>query len=157
VQRRRVRPADRAAAEPTRRVRRRRRHAPPGSRSARRAPALARRMVLPVMLPATIVPCAHAVPVPARFERFREIDRASYELASIEPPPALVALAASVTDRALQPVAARMIRLVPGDYLLAHHDHTHDDRRVELMLDLSPAIVPGAEVRYRRNGAVFFR
>ncbi len=106
---------------------------------------------------ATIVPCAETVTVPAAFERFREIDRASYEYAAIDPPPALVALAAAVTERALEPVSARVIRLVPGDYLLAHHDHTHGDHRVELMLDLSPAIVPDAEVRYRRNGAVFFR
>jgi hypothetical protein len=106
---------------------------------------------------ATIVPCAETVPLPAVFARFREIDRASYEHASIDPPPALVALAAGVTERALRPVSARVVRLVPGDYVLAHHDHTHDDHRVELMLDLSPAVVPDAEVRYRRNGAVFFR
>jgi len=104
---------------------------------------------------ATIVPCAETVPLPAELERFREIDRASYEHASIEPPPALVALAAGVTERALRPISARVIRLVPGDYVLAHHDHAHDG--VELVLDLSPAVVPDAEVRYRRNGAVFFR
>jgi hypothetical protein len=112
-------------------------------------------MVLRVI--ATIVPCAQTVSPPAMFERFREIDRASYEYASIEPPPALVALAACVTERALRPVSARLIRMLPGDYLLAHHDHAHDDHRVEVILDLSPGIVPDAEVRYRRNGAVFFR
>jgi len=104
---------------------------------------------------ATIVPCAETVPLPAEFERFREIDRASYEHATIQPPPALVALASRITERALRPISARVIRLVPGDYLLAHHDHSHDG--VELVLDLSPAVVPDAEVRYRRNGAVFFR
>ena len=106
---------------------------------------------------ATIVPCAETVSLPSVFDRFREIDRASYEHASIDPPAALVALAAGVTERALRPVAARVIRLAPGDYLLAHHDHSHDDHRVELILDLSPAVVPDAEVRYRRDGAVFFR
>jgi hypothetical protein len=106
---------------------------------------------------ATIVPCAEGVPMPAVFERFRQIDRASYEHASIDPPPALVALASTVVECTLRPVSARMIRLLPGDYLLAHHDHAHDDHRIELMLDLSPAVVPDAEVRYRRNGTVFFR
>jgi hypothetical protein len=106
---------------------------------------------------ATIVPCAEGMPMPVGFERFRQIDLASYEHAPIDPPPALVTLASTIVEHTLRPVSARMIRLLPGDYLLAHHDHSHDDHRVELMLDLSPAVVPDAEVRYRRNGAVFFR
>jgi hypothetical protein len=48
------------------------------------------------------------------------------------------------------------VRLVPGDYILAHHDHIHDDNPVEVTLDLSPATV-AAEVHYRRRGQVFFR
>jgi hypothetical protein len=106
---------------------------------------------------ATIVPCAQTVPLPASFERYREIDRASYEHATVDPPPALVALACRVAERELRPLSARLVRLVPGDYLLAHHDHVHDDHRVELILDLSPSVVPDVEVRYRRDGAVFFR
>ena len=106
---------------------------------------------------ATIVACNETVALPAMFERYAQIDQASYEVASLEPPPALVALAAAKTERVLAPVWARIIRMRPGDYLLAHHDHEHGDHRVELILDLSPSVVPDAEVRYRRNGKVFFR
>jgi hypothetical protein len=49
------------------------------------------------------------------------------------------------------------VRLVPGDYILAHHDRIHDDNPVEVTLDLSPAPVAGAEVHYRRRGQVFLR
>src|SRR5215470_16212249 len=53
--------------------------------------------------------------------------------------------------------AARLLRLVPGDYLLAHHHRVHEDLPIELIADLSPAPVAGAEVHYRRRGQVFFR
>ena len=106
---------------------------------------------------ATIVACTEKVPLPTAFERYAQIDQAAYDFAPIDPPAALVALAASKTERPLQPVWAKIIRMHPGDYLLAHHDHEHDDHRVELILDLSPAVVPDAEVRYRRGGNVFFR
>jgi hypothetical protein len=52
---------------------------------------------------------------------------------------------------------SRVLRLHPGDYLLAHHDRLHDDNPVEVTLDLSPASVPEAEVHYRRRGQTFFR
>ena len=48
-------------------------------------------------------------------------------------------------------------RMRPGDYLLGHHDRVHDDHPLELILDLSPVAVPGAEVHYRRRGQLFFR
>ena len=48
-------------------------------------------------------------------------------------------------------------RLVPGDYLLAHHDRASDEQHLELILDLSPAVVPGAAVHYRRHGDVTFQ
>lgn len=106
---------------------------------------------------ATIVPTVAPVALPAAWTRYALVDRGSYEHAELDPPPALVALASDITGRTLRPLWARAVRLVPGDYILAHHDHAHDDHRVELMLDLSPAVVPGAEVRYRRRGAVMFR
>ncbi len=98
----------------------------------------------------------------------------------------LQAAAAKATGRSLQLAGALALRLGPGDYLLAHHDpyearevraaqavrevgaapggptaeagddHDGDDGLVELMLDLSPAEVPGAEVHYRRGGRPFF-
>ena len=54
-------------------------------------------------------------------------------------------------------VESRALRLGPGDYILARHDHVYEDFPVEVMLDLSPAPVPGAEVHYRRRGQVFFQ
>ena len=41
---------------------------------------------------------------------------------------------------------ARAVRLRAGDYLLAHHDGLRDGNPVEVMLDISAACVPGAEV-----------
>ena len=70
---------------------------------------------------------------------------------------ALTTMASEITGRTLVMSEARVVRLGPGDYLLAHHDRLHDDHPVELMLDLSPASVPGAEVHYRRRGQVYFR
>ena len=52
---------------------------------------------------------------------------------------------------------ARLLRLLPGDYLLAHHDRILEGNPVEVTADLSPASVPGAEVHYRRRGQVYFR
>jgi len=69
----------------------------------------------------------------------------------------LTGIAAQVTGRALAVAEARAVRLHAGDYLLAPHDRVHDDHPVELILDLSAASVPGAEVRYRRGGQVFFQ
>lgn len=54
-------------------------------------------------------------------------------------------------------VEARVLRFAPGDYLLAHADRVYEGNPIELVVDLSEAAVPGAEVHYRRRGAVFFR
>ncbi|HEY4056963.1 MAG TPA: hypothetical protein VGM39_10145 [Kofleriaceae bacterium] len=105
---------------------------------------------------AVIRPYKQPIAVPTTFERYAQIDRASFEHAVIEPPAELVSFAEQVTERELRPVSARVIRQRPGDYLLAHYDELHDDHRIEVVVDLSPAPVDGAEVRYRRNGAVFF-
>jgi hypothetical protein len=107
---------------------------------------------------ATIIPDAPRVAVPDRFTRYALLDRGSYEYADgVEVPPALVAIASELTARTLRIAAARVLRLVPGDYVLAHHDLLHEDHRVEVTVDLSPAPVAGAEVRYQRRGATFFR
>lgn len=115
-------------------------------------------MVLPVRIArvAVIRPYEHAIAVPSAFERYTQIDRAQFEYALLDPPAALVSFAEQVTERDLRPVSSRVIRQRPGDYLLAHYDELHDDHRVEVVVDLSPAIVEDAQVRYRRNGAVFF-
>ncbi|HVK83588.1 MAG TPA: hypothetical protein VM513_05745 [Kofleriaceae bacterium] len=96
----------------------------------------------------------------AVFSRYALLDRGSYDVA-IPDEPALCAIAIELarvaTGRSLAVDDARMLRLVPGDYLLAHHDRVYDGFPVEVMLDLSPAPVPGAEVHYRRRGQAFFR
>ncbi len=107
---------------------------------------------------ATIIPDAPRGAVPERFARYALVDRGSYGYADgVDVPGALVALASEITARTLRVATARVVRLVPGDYVLAHHDPLHEDHRVEVMVDLSPAVVAGAEVRYQRRGATFFR
>ncbi len=107
---------------------------------------------------ATIVPTEITVTGPFAFHRYGLVDRGSYEHCDdIAVPVALVAMASELTDRSLRVFSARLLRIVPGDYVLAHHDLLHDDHRVEVILDLSPAAVPGAEVRYLRRGQVLFR
>jgi len=95
------------------------------------------------------------------YTRYALVDRGSYdELRDPSEPEtyaALIALASEATGRTLELAEARVLRLVPGDYLLAHHDHVHDELHVELILDLSPAIVSGADVHYRRHGDVTFQ
>ena len=98
----------------------------------------------------------------AGYTRYRLLDRGRYEhVSDPELLPYLLAdlthVAAGRTGRALVPFEARAVRLGPGDYLLGHHDRVHDDHPLELVLDLSPASVAGAEVHYRRRGQVFFR
>lgn len=119
---------------------------------------------------ATIVPdlvsATRAAELRDRFERagytrFRGFDRGSYdELRELDEPELcadLTALAAKLTGRALVLGEARVLRFLPGDYLLSHHDRIHTDQPVEVVLELSPASVPGAEVHYRRRGQVYFR
>jgi hypothetical protein len=47
-----------------------------------------------------------------------------------------------------------VIRLVPGDFILARHDASPTG--LEVVVDISPAPAP-AEVHYRQHGQVFFR
>jgi hypothetical protein len=120
-------------------------------------------------LPAVTVPSAVgpalAAEVRARlaqsgYRRYRLVDRGSYdelrEPAEPELLRALAGIASEVTARSLVPAESRVLRLDPGDYLLVRHDRVHDDRPVELVLDLSPAVVPGAEVHWRHRGQVFY-
>ncbi len=96
----------------------------------------------------------------AGYARFALLDRGSYDVVHSPAEPellgALAALASQRTGRPLAVVDARVLRLVAGDYLLAHHDQVHVDLPIELVLDLSPAPVPGAAVHYRRRGQAFF-
>ena len=97
------------------------------------------------------------------YRRYDLLDRGSYDVidpiddptirAALAP---LVALAARATERALELVAVRALRLVAGDYLLAHHDRVHAGYPLELVLDLSP-VASAAELHYRRRGQVMFR
>ena len=95
------------------------------------------------------------------YQRYALLDRGSYAVLGDPTVPYLLAdlaqLASARTGRTLAAREARAVRLGPGDYLLGHHDRVHDDHPLELVLDLSPAAVPGAEVHYRRRGQVFFR
>lgn len=96
----------------------------------------------------------------AGYARYSLIDRGSYHVALSPAEPALLhrvlAATAKATGRALVVTDARVLRLSPGDYLLAHHDRDHQDELVEAILDLSAATVPAAEVHYRRRGQGFF-
>ena len=91
------------------------------------------------------------------FTRVRELERGCYDLATAPAFDDLVGLASQRTGRSLAVVEARVLRLHPGDYVLAHADRVHEDHPIELVVDLSPATLPGAEVHYRRRGQVYFR
>lgn len=97
----------------------------------------------------------------AGYARYALFDRGSYDVVVDPPEPALagamLALAERKTGRSFALAESRALHLGPGDYLLAHHDRIHEGHPVELVLDLSPASVPGAEIHYRRRGQVYFR
>lgn len=96
----------------------------------------------------------------AGYTRYALLDRGSYdEVRSPYEPELLAALtviAGEITGRSLDVVEAHALRLGPGDYVLLRHDRVHEGRPVELVLDLSPASVAGADVHYRHRGQVFF-
>lgn len=103
------------------------------------------------------------------YRRYDLLDRGSYEVAPLDEPALFAKLADIVgrqpgvagvhgsEPRSLAVVEARVLRLSPGDYLLAHHDRVHEGNPIEIVVDLSETATPGAEVHYRRRGAVFFR
>ena len=129
-------------------------------------------MVLPVnaqkswqssVLPAVIVPAAISdleILKGVEWTRWGLLDRASYEFAEAPAIPeileALVGIASEITGRSLHRRSHRALRLAPGDYILSSHDRIHEDRPVELTLDLSEAEVPDAEIHYRHRGQVYF-
>jgi hypothetical protein len=96
-----------------------------------------------------------------RWERYTLIDRGSYDYAEQVDEPELARVAVQAASRAmnreLRSGEMRALRLHPGDYLLAHHDRVYEDYPVEVVFDLSPREVAGAEIHYRRRGNVFFR
>jgi len=92
------------------------------------------------------------------FTRYAELEFGNYEVAIVTDLTSLAPLAARASSQlgvALAIREARVIRLSPGDYILAHHDRLHTDYPVEIVLDLSPAPLPRAELHYRRRGNVF--
>ena len=93
------------------------------------------------------------------YERYRLLDRGSYDFIESPPAPELVATATALieqqTGERRRCVESRVVRLVPGDYMLAHHDRMRD-RGLEVVFDLSPAPAP-AELHYRQHGQVFLR
>ena len=66
-------------------------------------------------------------------------------------------LATAATGGAGVVRACFAVRLRAGDYVLAHHDLVESGpiAGVEVMFDLSEAVVPGAVVHYRRRGQVY--
>lgn len=119
-------------------------------------------------LPAVVVPAAIGTELAAelrerfatRYTHYGQIDQASYDY--VDAPPLgeitdiLAGVASEVTGRPLKLETSRLLRLRPGDYILVRHDRLHDERPVELILDLSAAAVPDAEVHWRHRGQVFF-
>lgn len=96
----------------------------------------------------------------AGYQPYARLDRGRYAVladpdASDVLGPA-IGIASELTGRTLVLERARVLRLGAGDYLLAHHDPLLAHDPVEITLDLSPVAVPGAEIHYRRRGAVIF-
>jgi hypothetical protein len=120
-------------------------------------------------LPAVIVPAAIGPELATQlrdrsaargYGRYGLLDRGSYEVAGAPTEPelldALAGIATEVTGRRGVIAEARVLRLGPGDYILVRHDRVHDARPLELVLDLSPEPIAGAEVHWRHRGQVFF-
>jgi hypothetical protein len=93
--------------------------------------------------------------------RYTLLDRGSYDFSRDVDEPDLaaraVAEASRITSRTLRVVESRALRLGAGDYLLARHDRVFEGFPIEVTIDLSTAPVPGAEIHYRRRGALFFQ
>lgn len=96
------------------------------------------------------------------YRRYALVDRGSYDFVDAPVLPAvlldaLVTLVAGVTGREPTLLHARALRLQPGDYVLTRHDRVHEDHPLQVVLDLSEAAVPDADVRFRHRGQTFFR
>ena len=94
-----------------------------------------------------------------QLQRFGWIDRGSYEWGDVTDLAPLAPLVARIdpADPRRELAGARVVVLGPGDYILAHHDPMPEagESPLELVLDLSPAPVAGAELYFRRRGAAF--
>lgn len=117
-------------------------------------------VIVPAAIGAELMAAARRALEAAHYVRYPRIDRGSYDFVDDPPVPELAAalsgIAEAVTGRTTTIAEARALRLHPGDYLLTRHDRVYDDRPLELVLDLSPAPVPGADVHWRHRGQVFF-
>ena len=95
------------------------------------------------------------------YTRYALVDRGNYEFVDDPHEPELIELmqraAERATGRTLVPHSSRLLRLLPGSYVLAHHDGIREGNPVEVTLDLSRAPVLDAELHYRRRGQVYFR
>lgn len=96
-------------------------------------------------------------------ERYPWIDRGAYSWGDVTDLAALAPLVAHVdpVDPRRELACARVLVLEAGDYILAHHDPMPPlpeaaDAPLELVLDLSGAPTPGADLYYRRRGGAFF-
>jgi hypothetical protein len=117
-------------------------------------------VVVPAVLGAELAAEARARLERAEYTRYALLDRGSYDVVTSPAEPELLVhlagIASAVTGRSLEVADVRALRLLPGDYVLVRHDRVHEGRPVELVLDLSPASVPDAEVHYRHRGQVYF-
>ena len=118
-------------------------------------------LALPDVVPLPAITAMRDRLVRRGYTRYALLDRGSYDIVPDVAEPVLFetlgSLARETLGFTLTVTAARAIRLGPGDYLLAHHDRPHADRSFELVLELSPRPVAGAELHYRRRGQVYFR
>ncbi len=118
-------------------------------------------VVRPHMIDGAARAAARAALEATGYRRLLGIDRAAAELCERPDLPALVArartLATAATGGAGVVRACFAVRLRAGDYVLAHHDLVESGpiAGVEVMFDLSEAVVPGAVVHYRRRGQVY--
>jgi hypothetical protein len=88
------------------------------------------------------------------FTRYALLDRGSYEYVDVPADPRIGELVANHTGARRPCIASRVIRLVPGDFILARHDPSPTG--LEIVIDISPAPA-AAELHYRQHGQVFFR
>jgi hypothetical protein len=120
-------------------------------------------VLVPDALPASRLAEVREALARAPSHRDTRIDRASWDELWLEDAALrsaleleLVARASAVTGRRLALFATRFVRLGPGDYALTRADQVHEGHPVEVVLDVSRAHVPGAEVHYRHRGQLFF-
>lgn len=91
------------------------------------------------------------------FARYALLDRGSYEWVDVSPDDRLATIVETFCGERKRCVASRVLRLVPGDYVLARHDPVRERGTIEVVVDMSPAPDEGSEVQYRQHGQVFFR